>query len=330
MQTRDARNSDAFARTGRSVKETIAGSFAGVAGTTLGHPLDLVKARLQTQAHYRGMVDCLVQVVRHEGLRRGLYKGIMPPLLSLTILNSLCFGTYHQARAILAAHNGCRTDLWHLFAAGSITGGTASIVSTPFEMLKVRMQLDNVHQKRHAGSWSMAKSLLREHGPMSFYTGFRINFVREMTFCSVYFGLYELPKERLSTHGPFPHGLPPWVMSLTGGVAGMTAWLVSYPLDVLKTNIQGQPLLPRRLADGQQQQPLRVTVFSAAAERWRTRGLAGFYTGVTPSVLRASIVSSVRFSAFELAMRLLTPLGLSSASAASASASVGSPPPSHS
>src|SRR5437870_323002 len=35
------------------------------------------------------------------------------------------------------------------------------------------------------------------------------------------------------------------VVNIGSALAGMSAWATSYPLDVIKTNIQGQPLLHR-------------------------------------------------------------------------------------
>uniref|UniRef100_A0A0M3JLN3 Solute carrier family 25 member 27 n=1 Tax=Anisakis simplex TaxID=6269 RepID=A0A0M3JLN3_ANISI len=36
----------------------------------IGHPLDTVKARLQTVSTYGGMVDCLRKTIRHESVSR--------------------------------------------------------------------------------------------------------------------------------------------------------------------------------------------------------------------------------------------------------------------
>nr|CDJ94851.1 Mitochondrial substrate solute carrier domain containing protein [Haemonchus contortus] len=51
----------------------IAGWAAGGAGLLVGHPLDTVKARLQTMNAYKGIVDCAIKTARQETLRSMAY-----------------------------------------------------------------------------------------------------------------------------------------------------------------------------------------------------------------------------------------------------------------
>jgi len=96
------------------------------------------------------------------------------------------------------------------------------------------------------------------------FTGFWVNTTREVTFCSVYFGIYEMLKHKFSQLSllrgdvvrsanpilPHRHGhhvrketsASPLAILFAGGFAGMAAWFASFPLDVIKSNIQGQPL----------------------------------------------------------------------------------------
>nr|XP_060614331.1 solute carrier family 25 member 45 isoform X2 [Anolis sagrei ordinatus] len=46
--------------------EFAAGWVSGAAGLILGHPIDTVKVRLQTQAGYQNILDCVVKTYRHE------------------------------------------------------------------------------------------------------------------------------------------------------------------------------------------------------------------------------------------------------------------------
>ena len=48
---------------------TSAGIAAGLAGTTLGHPLDTIKTRLQTQHIYHGAFHCAKEIAKNEGVR---------------------------------------------------------------------------------------------------------------------------------------------------------------------------------------------------------------------------------------------------------------------
>lgn len=63
----------------RTVKNSLAGTVAGVAVCLVGHPFDTLKVRLQTQpVHnpvYSGLIDCFVKTIKWEGIG-GLYKGV--------------------------------------------------------------------------------------------------------------------------------------------------------------------------------------------------------------------------------------------------------------
>ncbi len=77
------------------------------------------------------------------------------------------------------------------------------------------------------------------------------------------------------------------------GISGACSWLLSFPLDTVKTGVQGAPLTTR------------VSAQEAAVALLRAKGLAGLYRGALPSVLRAFLVSGTRFSTYECALALL-------------------------
>ena len=59
---------------------------------------DTIKVRLQTseKVQFKGPLDCLLQTVRHEGVR-GLYKGATPPLVGWMFMDSM----YDQSSSII-------------------------------------------------------------------------------------------------------------------------------------------------------------------------------------------------------------------------------------
>lgn len=79
----------------------------------------------------------------------------------------------------------------------------------------------------------------------------------------------------------------------------MNICIFSFPLDVIKSCIQGHPLnLPKK------------SFREHVKERYQSAGrtFKGFYSGVSASVLRAFIVSSSRFLAFETTLQVLNQL----------------------
>jgi len=294
--------------TGRGPKDVCAGTFAGLVGTVIGHPLDTIKVRLQTQytGQYTGMVDCFIKITKTEGFL-ALYRGMTAPIVSLTILNSLSFGVYGQAKnlikKVLSTEN---LSVPHYFLSGSLVGIACGFVSTPFEMVKVHLQLDNVRERKYKGSRHCAWHLLRNHGLKSLYYGFWVNMIREMVFCTIYFGLYENLKEFSRTlyvkryQLPDDTRTPDLAILFCGGISGVCAWFGSFPLDVIKANVMSQSLPDPKNK--------YVNARHAIQQRWKVKGIKVFYSGVGPSLIRAFFVSGTRFSAYEFAIRALTSL----------------------
>ncbi|NXU72395.1 TPC protein, partial [Oreotrochilus melanogaster] len=90
---------------GGNVKNLVCGSCAGIISKTLTYPFDVFKKRLQVggfeQARaafgqvrvYRGLLDCIRQIMREEG-PGGFFKGLSPSLLKAAASTGLVFFWY--------------------------------------------------------------------------------------------------------------------------------------------------------------------------------------------------------------------------------------------
>lgn len=64
----------------------------GVALVYVSQPLDTVKVKMQAfPTVYKGMVDCLAQTFRKDGIVRGLYAGTLPSIAANVAENSVLF-----------------------------------------------------------------------------------------------------------------------------------------------------------------------------------------------------------------------------------------------
>jgi solute carrier family 25 carnitine/acylcarnitine transporter 20/29 len=318
------------------MKETVAGAAAGLVGTIIGFPFDTIKTHMQiTQCR---ILKTIRIIAKEEGLI-GFYRGIAAPLLSLTILNTMNFTIYSKSCHLLGLdpenshklqeiqEGRCKTKIeWQYGLAGSVVGPFAGLLSTPFEMIKIRMQLGkklassssssssssasfSVSVKQY-NTFTMAASIVRQNGFIGLYQGHVVNTVREVVFLSSYFFIYENCKfSLLSCLSSYASLSSPSSSSrssstaalisipLSGGIAGAVGWFLSFPLDNIKSNIQTMNLDRAHLFH-------RKSAFEIGKHILRSRGLLALYSGVVPSVTRAFIVSSTRFSVYEYVLRL--------------------------
>ena len=288
----------------------MGGLCAGIVGTVIGYPLDLIKTRMQTDPQLMmnknnntGILRIGADIFRTEGYQ-ALYKGMVPPLISLSLLNTMNFASYNYVRSnIFHAERGwdVRNGL-----AGMVGGPLGSTISTVEHMIKTQMQLDNVQDKRFRGSWHCATQLIHQCGPSILYKGHVVNTIREGIFLATYFYTYEGLRQTITQTIPTNHTnntntntntiniLPQQLaVPIAGGISGAWAWFVSFPLDCVKAGVQGQNVSSSYPNKG------AIQVFQ---NLWKTKGVRGLYSGVTPSIARAFLVSASRFSAYEFAV----------------------------
>uniref|UniRef100_A0A8D0FF60 Solute carrier family 25 member 19 n=1 Tax=Strix occidentalis caurina TaxID=311401 RepID=A0A8D0FF60_STROC len=99
---------------GGNVKNLVCGSCAGIISKTLTYPFDVFKKRLQVGGFeharaafgqvriYRGLLDCIRQIMREEG-PGGFFKGLSPSLLKAAVSTGLVFFWYELFCSLLCA-----------------------------------------------------------------------------------------------------------------------------------------------------------------------------------------------------------------------------------
>ena len=131
---------------------------------------------------------------------RNLYRGLSYPLFTNSAVCSLNFGVFNKFRENYHTSN-C--------LSGAISGIATSIVLTPIELYKIRKQL-----------------LINDTKYIPLFKGFSSCLLREIPAYATYFSSYYFLKDN------------GFSVLNSGGLAGILCWLVTYPLDVIKTRIQ--------------------------------------------------------------------------------------------
>jgi solute carrier family 25 carnitine/acylcarnitine transporter 20/29 len=71
--------------------DLVCGSISGVGSCLSGFVLDTAKVKMQVERV--GMIKCILNTMRNEGLA-GLYRGVYYPLLTNPVVTALNFGVY--------------------------------------------------------------------------------------------------------------------------------------------------------------------------------------------------------------------------------------------
>uniref|UniRef100_A0A7N0UZU0 Uncharacterized protein n=1 Tax=Kalanchoe fedtschenkoi TaxID=63787 RepID=A0A7N0UZU0_KALFE len=285
--------------------EFVAGGLGGLAGVVAGHPLDSVRVRQQQHLRGGSAVGILRHMVATQGLS-ALFRGMGAPMASISFQNAMVFQTYAVLSRVLDRSSVLPEDppsLGAVLVAGTCTGLLQSLLISPAELLKIRLQLqdkacsDNKNPDSRKGPMSLAKSILKTEGVRGIFRGLSITALRDSPSYGVYFWSYEYTKELLHPGCRKTGEESLQTMLAAGGVAGVSSWIGCYPLDVLKTRLQAQ--LPCS----------ETTKYAGIVDCYnksvRGEGYGVLWRGLGTTVSRAFVVNGAVFAAYEFAMRAL-------------------------
>lgn len=201
--------------------------------------------------------------------------------MGLTFINALVFGV--QGNTLRAL--GCDTPL-NQFLAGAAAGAIQCVVCCPMELAKTRLQLQDTGPARtYKGSLDCLAQIYRREGLRGVNRGMLSTLLRETPSFGVYFFTYDVLTHALDCEPGAPLLVPK--LLLAGGTAGITSWLSTYPMDVIKSRLQ---------ADGLRGAPRYRGIVDCACQSYQEEGWRVFTRGLTSTLLRAFPVNAATFA----------------------------------
>ncbi|KAG1450124.1 hypothetical protein G6F56_008434 [Rhizopus delemar] len=280
----------------QSMKDCLSGTVGGIVQVLVGQ-------RLQTQSTtnplYDGMMDCVNKTRAKEGFT-GFYKGTMTPLVGIGACVSIQFVVLEAMKRHFSTLNkpGEFLENHQLYLAGAASGIANSFVSGPVEHIRTRLQVQI--GSGYSGPLDCIRQIYRSHGLAGIYKGQGITMLREFQGYGAYFLAYEwlVQRSMKENHLEKRSELETWKVCAFGATAGYAMWFTIYPMDAIKSKLQ---------TDGFTIEKQKYTsTLDCARKTFANEGLAGFFKGIGPCLLRAAPVNAATFMGFEMAMRVLS------------------------
>ncbi|KAG8692039.1 hypothetical protein FRC11_007005 [Ceratobasidium sp. 423] len=258
----------------------------------------------------------LRDIYKYEGVP-ALFKGLGPTLVGVIPARSINFFTYGNGKQIIAREfNGGRENTVVHLSAAALAGIVTAVCTNPIWVVKTRLQLATETRivepalslatsggpaatapaPRIAGAFHTTMGIIQHEGVRGLYKGLSASLLG-VTEGTIQWALYERFKrvaQRLGKdHGPGAE----WAsMMAAAGGAKMTASLITYPHEVLRTRLR-QPLDP---VTGKQKytgllQTLRLVLAEEGARR--------LYGGLSAHLLRVVPNAAVMYSIYEGILR---------------------------
>ncbi|KAI0832029.1 mitochondrial carrier [Trametes gibbosa] len=193
---------------------------------------------------------------------------------------------------------------WHHFVAGGLGGMCGAIVTSPFDVVKTRLQSDLFREKIASVSLSgngtatliaprrnilwhfvetghILRDIYREESPRALFKGLGPTLVGVIPARSINFFAYGNGKQIIANR--FNNGQEnSWVHLSAAAIAGVATGTATNPIWVVKTRLQLDPHRPTEAVDG------RTSFGGSAAvikKILREEGVRGFYKGLSASYL---------------------------------------------
>ncbi|KAH9816239.1 mitochondrial carrier domain-containing protein [Melampsora americana] len=313
------------------LKDIGYGSVAGICSKLFEHPFDLVKVRLQSQPldqalRFRGPWDCLRQTTAQEGIR-GLYRGVSMPVIGAMAENATLFLVYGQVQKLIRHLTSDSTNptpsntplpLKYVGISAACGGATTSFILTPIELIKCRMQVQQLVQmpgqlastqstkpQPLPGPLSIIKSALADGGVRGLWLGQTGTLLRETGGSAVWFCTFETMTSAFIRQHQAKHTNPmenvtksdlssPELM-VSGAVAGIFYNVVFFPADSIKSAIQTESELKPGSSKAMEVKQKSRGFIEFGKAIVQARGWRGLYAGCGITCLRSGPSSALIF-----------------------------------
>ncbi|CAI5727079.1 unnamed protein product [Hyaloperonospora brassicae] len=180
--------------------------------------------------------------------------------------------------------------------AGAVSGGVTRLVAAPFDLLKIRFQVQPTPsvtrqhlQLKYVGLLQAVRSIYAEEGLRTFWRGNLAATGLWVGYSSLQFATYRtLTRYWEQGQDGASKAAPPFqVSAVNGAAAGVTAAVFTYPLDLFRTAFASQGM-PKRFP----------TMRSLVLHIWTTQGARGFFSGLGATTLQIAPYMGLTFSIY--------------------------------
>lgn len=187
------------------------------------------------------------------------------------------------------------TPIHYPFWFGGSAAALAAVVTHPLDLVKVRLQTRKKDAPRSmVGTFG---HILRNEGPLGLYSGLSASLLRQLTYSTVRFGIYEDLKVRFAPEAtPDNPNAKPSTLNLIiqSSVAGFVGGIAGNPADVLNVRMQSDFGKPPEKRFGYNH------AIDGLIRMVREEGFASLFRGVGANSTRALLMTSSQLGSYDL------------------------------
>lgn len=173
--------------------ESLASFISAILGTASRVPCEVLKQRLQAGI-FDNVGEAAIVTWRQDGMK-GFFRGTGATLCREVPFYVLGMGLYEETKKGVQKLFRRELEPWETVLVGAVTGGLASVLTTPFDVIKTRMM--TAPQGVEVTMQMAAITILREEGPLALFRGALPRFFWVAPLGAINFAGYELLRKAM-------------------------------------------------------------------------------------------------------------------------------------
>ncbi|KAF5177324.1 Mitochondrial carnitine carrier [Thalictrum thalictroides] len=187
-----------------SLVHCIAGGCASIATSFIFTPSERIKQQMQIGSHYQNCWQALVGILGKGGFS-SLYAGWGAVLCRNVPHSIIKFYTYETLKQLVmsSTQDNARPSTYQTLLCGGIAGSTAALFTTPFDVVKTRLQTQIPGSlKIYDGVFHALREISQQEGLKGLYRGLTPRLVMYISQGALFFASYEFFKSIFALQSP--------------------------------------------------------------------------------------------------------------------------------
>lgn len=243
-----------------SLYNLLPGLCQGITRVTISYPFDVIKVNMQKNV-FNSTKDAIINICKNDPWR--FYRGSTFSYISVSLERSVQF--YYMEK--LNTYNN--SPFLNAFGLSLFS----SLYNIPSQYLTTNIALNNI------GTLEYLKNTFKNK--TNIYKGSGLEIIRSSINSTIFMGTYYTLRNNF--------GDASYISPLYGAISGIMCWLITFPLDTIRTDYQSSDKNIKMLVK----------------DRFKQQGFIGFYRGLTPILIRTIPSSSIGMYVYEKVKKIL-------------------------
>ena len=233
----------------------LPGFCQGITRVSISYPFDVIKVNMQ-KLLFKNTYETICFLIKNDKFR--FYRGSSLSYASVGIDRAFQFYLMEKLNNLNS----------NTFVNSSILSIASSIYSIPIQYLT-----SNIALKSNVNIGQFIKTEIKNN--TNLYKGYPLEIIRNVAGSTIFMGTYYLLRNNFGANQ---------YSYIYGGVSGISVWLITFPLDSIRTDYQTTNC---------------NNIFTLVKTRFNTHGITSFYRGIVPVLLRTIPSASLGMYVYE-------------------------------